>query len=451
VARRVQVEFVVVVGLVAATVLIALQSAKTTRPQSGAATQRSPAVPQAPPLPEGFRISVQLGDDLLSWVLQTHNIHRRTDSITFLGWDRIRRRVNLDLETPCSGPADLPVPGLGAPLQCIVPLIYVRKGYAEYEAALRDLDVRDDQERRLPVLGRDQQREAAMAVLGQAIWRMTTRALRPMEGPPLVLTRHEMEELWGMVASPLTVATRRCVDLERRIMGGDPNLPALVTAASESTNSLETLSFLMRMLSSHSLLLSDLGSQQAKATRRVVEIVYDDGHQVHGERWKVRSAAAAWRLLKLRLGLVGVDVDFDAWASLPCESHHFETEAPAQMIITQARTGVISRRQTSENPPACPLPVGVHAGSMVVCPTLKEIRRAVPGGATKPNSPSSRPRALATAGSSPSPTARRSTTSSTACSTSSENDGSAGRSLPHLSGGATAAGSDRSRPRAARL
>ncbi len=330
---------VILIVVEVATVVLALRSSTPGTPS------RVPPVAMAetiPELPDGLDLPRALGDFLLPRVLQEEWIHRRVESIIFLGTSRVRRKVSLDLELPKVSP------GLteGSDRCCIVPLTYLLKGSTENDAVLRDFDVRDEQGRRLPTLGRHAHRLATLALLGRAIERLA--------GPSSRLTGHEMEELWAVVASPLEPAERRCAYLEERIRENDQDLPTMVSAWRRDRENAELLEFLLRWLSGHSLLLADLGGRR-RGGRRIIELAYDawapppsastGRRKKDRQRPKTDPDDAPPPLWKVRLGWAGVRVDFEPWAALPCESQHLEIEAPAQMIVTHARTRVVTRKR----------------------------------------------------------------------------------------------------------
>jgi hypothetical protein len=228
----------------------------------------------------------------------------------------VRRRVSLDFELPSETFAD--VLNLSEEAS-IVPLTFLAKR-ADGDAVLRSFDIRDSDNRCLSVLGMEEGRMAALAMLSTAVKRMSGVA---------TLQEEDVDELWAIVTLPPEAAGERAkAIIDRTGVNG--------AMASVPDTSLELLGFLLDWFSNHFVLLAVIGAGGQRC-RRVVKLAYDEGlprkAQIRrGNRWSTIKTVMGW-------GSLRIDPDFTL--PLPCRSLHFEVEAPSQMMVTKALTRVV--------------------------------------------------------------------------------------------------------------
>lgn len=158
-------------------------------------------------VPPDESLGIAAADALLGW---SEWVHRRVESVHLMPGERGLRRVSLDC-TPSSDPGLAYLDGGGSSAQIAdadsviqVPMALVKK------EAMRDLDVIDFESRPMPVLGRQENGDFALAAL-HMLYRVSVEQV----SEPLALTLERIVRGDGHVGSPAADRLLRlgeCID-----------------------------------------------------------------------------------------------------------------------------------------------------------------------------------------------------------------------------------------------
>jgi len=226
-------------------------------------------------------------------------VHRRVEQVDLLTTELVRREVSVDFTVPAALRDRLALPGTR---QSVVPLATVRK------VVLRRFDVRDEDGRALPVLGRAHNAAVAREAMAEGARRALQAAGLP---PPSARLLGDLDTIAGADLAEVDVAVEALLGARRR---GDAEAAAVLADPAAG--------FLIGDLADHWLLLAlveDLGA------RRVLKFAYDDRLDEAGP---VRLAQRlGWRPLSLALGarLAGRAASYHAELAAPEEVRFVRT------------------------------------------------------------------------------------------------------------------------------
>jgi hypothetical protein len=159
--------------------------------------------------------------------------HRRVETIDVLSLDVVRRQTSVDFTVPAELREQLAIPGTD---QYAVPLATLRK------RPLRHFDLRDEERRAVPVLGRDQDARLAWAALLSAATNVegigalspdTTRRLELITNAPLEAALAERDRLDEDARSDEELAQLLSDDRVRLLLGELAENYLLVAAVSQ--------------------------------------------------------------------------------------------------------------------------------------------------------------------------------------------------------------------------
>lgn len=256
------------------------------------------------------RPNFDLGLDVYHFVTSmTEWIHRRVEQVDFVDDRSVRRRVSVDFELPMNLSQTL----IGGQPHCLVPLAILRK------EPLVGFDLHDEAGGSIPLLTREQNSFASwslMVAIGEAAARNGGHTL-PLPLDVLADLRTLVTEVGDQPLKALRSFTkpgRRETKPLRRALMRDEVFRNYVEALAEN--------FLLFVLVPHEL-----------SIRRVIKFSYVEPlpwPHLEFRPWNRRRLA--W-LLRTRLGLSGVPLDFEVPAINQAGSYHFEIEAPRGLVV----------------------------------------------------------------------------------------------------------------------
>jgi hypothetical protein len=198
-------------------------------------------------------------------------VHRRVEQVDLLTTELVRREVSVDFTVPEPLRALLALPGTS---QAVVPLATVRK------VVLRRLDLRDEDGRAVPVLGRAHNALVAREAMAEG----ARRALRAAGlGPPSTRLLGDLEVIAGAELSDVDLAVDALLAARRR---GDPEAAAVLADPAAG--------FLIGDLADHWLLLAVVEDLDR---RRILKFAYDDRLDEAGD--PTLAQRLGWRPLGL--------------------------------------------------------------------------------------------------------------------------------------------------------
>lgn len=238
-------------------------------------------------------------------------VHRRVEQIEFLDDRSVRRKVSVDIELPSNEPEREVA---GKPMD-LVPLALLRK------EPLVGFDLRDENGGTVPLLTRQQNAFVSwslLAAVGEAAARNA--------GFSLPLPLDVLSDLRLLTSERADKAERALKTFKKpRRQDSRPLRKALMRD--------EVFSSFAEALADNFLLLVLLEHQPSG--RRVLKFSY-----VEPLPWPLLRPRASLRhtlwLLRVRLGLASVPLDFEVPALNEAASYHFEIEAPRGLMIESA-------------------------------------------------------------------------------------------------------------------
>ncbi len=221
-------------------------------------------------------------------------VHRRVEQVDLLTTELVRRDVSVDFTVPRPLRERLALPGTA---QSVVPLATVRK------VVLRRFDVRDEDGRAVPVLGRAHNALVAREAMAEGARRALEAAALPPPSPRLL---GDLDTIAGAELAEVDVAVEALLGAGRR---GDAEAGAVLADPAAG--------FLIGDLADHWLLLALVDDLER---RRVLKFAYDDRLDEAG---RVRlSQRLGWRPLSLAVG---------ARLAGRCASYHAELAGPEEV------------------------------------------------------------------------------------------------------------------------
>jgi hypothetical protein len=309
----------------------------------------------------------QIGDALLRRLLSTDYIHRRSDKLFFAASSHMRHTVSIDTNV-CDDLCDYHYDFDFSRKWRIVPLTFMRKrSFAGDQQVLRQLDVRDESDCAVPVLGHYDNALAAWNVLVHASRSLgnfpdldlanisddqrTPPGPAPPTGPVTLipddqtgLTELELDFLWRISAGPKDEA----LPLAEKFRDEELSDSDYPTLASISRNA--PLSFLMLLLAEQYVLMVHLPPRKGpvKCERRIIKFSYDRSIRNAWRRRNGNSSIASGdgaderRIQRLfralgRAGAFPSALQIVVGSILPCRSYHLEVHAPERTTLLSTR------------------------------------------------------------------------------------------------------------------
>lgn len=289
-------------------------------------------------LPAGSVVSTAPRDDrivgvIISWLLTNPGwVHRRVETCELVDVDNVRRRVSVDFTLPARVPEEPPNVPVAVPA---LPLSLLDK------RVLRNLDVRDEDGKALPVLTTSQDAPYATAALNAYAAGVLRR--EPCEAVLKALARVTAA---GREAAETAVASFAAAGNQLPI--DDPGV-ALEGEAQQTTNNrilyeqqalMRDPYFpgLLRSLATDFLLLVDLADLES-GERRIVKYSYE--HRLE------RPDRNPVRWLAVRLGLLAFKLTLETPAATKTESYHCEMLPPPGLEFTGAHLDRRARRRVA--------------------------------------------------------------------------------------------------------